>query len=421
MIEPSEIEALWQDLSLGPAQASQLKQLVIIFLSLGLAWMLHRILRPKQQADRQWQFGVMSFHRVLFPLSALCGVELGKHILHPHQSVRLLNAAASLLIALTIIRLSVYILRNVFSEARWLKVSEKSLVALIWTGFALHMTGQLSWIINALDELDFSIGKHQISVLMLINGALSVTITLMIALWIGRAIERKILASEVLDSSLRVMLAKLSRALLVIVGVMIALPLVGVDLTLFSVFGGAFGVGLGLGLQKIASNYVSGFIILIDRSIRLGDFLTVDHRYGQVTRLTARYMVLQSSDGTEAIIPNDTLVTSVVINHTYSNPLMLVQIPIMITHDSDQQKARDIMLASANTAARILVEPSAVVLIKALTPEGIALELNAWISDPENGTGPLRSEILVRIDEGFKANGIRIPAMAYMAGSLQTK
>ncbi|MCB6182545.1 mechanosensitive ion channel [Leeia sp. TBRC 13508] len=407
ILDASEVKDLWLDLSEGLFKATQLRQILIICVAITLAFTLHRLFRPKNQSSTK-TISLYGFHRVLFPIAALLVVETGKHFLHPHQSVRLLNIATSLLIALTIIRAAVYFLRNIFNENKWLRISEKSLVSTIWLGFALHITGQLQWIIHTLDELSIPLGKHSLSLLMLINGALSISITLIIALWVGRTLERRILSSDVLDSSLRVMLAKLSRALLLVIGVMIALPLVGIDLTLFSVFGGALGVGLGLGLQKIASNYVSGFIILMDRSIRLGNFITVDNKYGEVTRLTARYLVLRQSDGTEAIIPNDTLITSVVLNHSYSDQNMLVQITLLIANNSNIQLAQQIMSNATKSHPRILQVPSPNVVYKTIRHEGVELELSLWLSDPQNGTGQLRSDLLQEIHAQFKSNQIEL-------------
>ena len=140
---------------------------------------------------------------------------------------------------------------------------------------------------------------------------------MIVVMWLGKTLEHKVMASENLDMNLRVVLSKLIRACLVVVGILIALPLAGIDITVLSVFGGALGVGIGFGLQKIASNYVSGFIILLDRSIHPGDILTVDGRFGKVSQLTTRYLVLQNNDGTEAIIPNEIFITSTVINHSF--------------------------------------------------------------------------------------------------------
>src|SRR5262249_11245818 len=183
-----------------------------------------------------------------------------------------------------------------------------------------HITGLLPDVLDLLDGLGFHIGKQRISLLNILQALLSVGITVVIALWAGRTIEGRLMAAPALDLNLRVVLSKLAKTLLVIVAVLVALPAVGIDVTVLSVFGGALGVGIGLGLQKIAANYISGFLILLDRSISPGALVTIEGRYGQITKLAGRYVVVKSMDGTESVIPNETVITSVVINHSYSDP-----------------------------------------------------------------------------------------------------
>jgi small-conductance mechanosensitive channel len=245
--------------------------------------------------------------------------------------------------------------------------------------------------------------------LTILSGILSVLVTVLAAMWLGRVLENRVMATEHLDMNLRVVLSKLFRALLVVLGILVALPLAGIDITVLSVFGGALGVGIGLGLQKIASNYISGFIILIDRSIHPGDVLTVDNRFGTVSQLTSRYLVLRNSDGTEAIIPNDTLITSTVINHSYSNREMRIGIPVQVSYQSDLDQAMSIMRQAAESHPRVLKDPEPKTFLKAFGENGIDLELDIWINDPEEGQLNLRSDINLKIWRQFQAAGIEIP------------
>jgi small-conductance mechanosensitive channel len=176
-----------------------------------------------------------------------------------------------------------------------------------------------------------------------------------------------------------------------------------------SVFGGALGVGLGLGLQKIAANYVSGFIILLDRSISPGALVTIEGRHGQVTKLTGRYLVVKSGDGTEAIIPNETVITSVVVNHSYSDRRARVDVPMQVSYTSDVERALDIMLEVARGHPRVLHEPAPAALLKTFADSGINLELYVWVADPEAGTGDLRSDLYLVLWKSFNANNIVIP------------
>ena len=183
--------------------------------------------------------------------------------------------------------------------------------------------------------------------------------TLLLALWAGAALEARLLRAEALHSSLRVVFARLARAVLLVAAVLVVLPLIGVDLTVLSVFGGALGVGLGLGLQKIASNYLSGFIILLDRSIRLGDMITVDGHYGEVTRITTRYMVVRTLTGVEAIIPNDTLVTSTVLNHSYTDKRVRLAVRVQVAYGTDVPEALELLIDVARRHPRVLARTGA--------------------------------------------------------------
>jgi small-conductance mechanosensitive channel len=192
---------------------------------------------------------------------------------------------------------------------------------------------------------------------------------------------------------------------------------VGIDLTVLAVFGGAVGVGIGLGLQKLASNYIAGFAILLDRSVRLGDFITADNRYGVVTRVTARYVVVRSLDGIEAIIPNDTLATTTVLNHSYSSRNARVTIPVRVSYDSDIERALVLIAEAAAAEPRTLRVPSPpeASLVR-FGENGVELEVGLWIGDPENGQGNLRSAINRRILAAFGAEGIRIPIRSAKSG-----
>jgi small-conductance mechanosensitive channel len=187
------------------------------------------------------------------------------------------------------------------------------------------------------------------------------------------------------------------------------LPALGIDLTALSVFSGALGVGIGFGLQKIASNYVSGFIILFDRSVKIGDVITVDNRTGQLTQMTARYVVVRSLDGTEAIIPNDTLITSTVVNQSYTERLVAVPVETLVDYASDVELALNIMRDVAKAHPRVRAKPEPAAFIKSFADNGIHLHLGVWIDDPEKGHGSLCSDLYLSILREFKAREIRIP------------
>ena len=407
---PQSTHNLLTELLSDLEQTTILWQLAVLGFSLTLAWgfnLLWRSHRPKSEGAIKIGLGGVS--RVAFPLVALLLVVIGKTVLKNWYSVNLLNIATSLLLALALVRLAVYGLRHIFAPSGWLHSSERLIATTIWIGLALHLTGFLPEILDAMDDLSFHVGRQKISLLTILSGILSVLVTLVAAMWLGRVLENRVMATEHLDMNLRVVLSKLFRALLVVLGILVALPLAGIDITVLSIFGGALGVGIGLGLQKIASNYISGFIILIDRSIHPGDVLTVDNRFGTVSQLTARYLVLRNSDGTEAIIPNDILITSTVISHSYSNREMRIGIPVQISYQSDLDKAMTIMRQAAENHPRVLKNPEPKTFLKAFGEKGIDLEMGIWINDPEEGQLNLKSDINLEIWRQFQAAGIEIP------------
>lgn len=375
-----------------------------------LAWVMTRRLRPHLNQQRtDMSFMVDGLGRVLFPLLALLWLALGKAVLKAHAPVAFFQVALPLMSSMVTVRLLVYLLQHVFLRNAWVIASERAIAGVIWLGFALHILGVLPDLLALLDDLSVNVGKQHISILTIIQALGSVLLTVLLAMWLGRMLEARIMHTQQLDSSLRVVFSKLVRVVLLVLGVMIALPLVGVDLTLLSVFGSALGVGLGFGLQKIASNYVSGFIVLLDRSVRLGDMITVDNRYGEVTKLTTRYVVLRALDGTESLIPNESFIANTVINHSYSNRQALLSMPFQVSYDTDLHALLAAMESVALTNARVMPQPPPRALVKEFADSGINLQLNVWLSDPESGLGNLRSELNLAIWDYFKANGIEIP------------
>ena len=223
---------------------------------------------------------------------------------------------------------------------------------------------------------------------------LVVVFTLIVTLWISGLIEQRLSYATQFDANLRVVFGKFVRAALLVVGVLIALQAIGFDLTLLSVFGGALGVGIGLGLQKLASNYIAGFTILMDRSIRLGDMVTVDGRYGAVSKVTSRYVVVRSLDGVEAIVPNETLVTTTVLNHSYSTRNVRMTLSVQISYDSDVDRALALMEEAAARHDRVLKAPDPpTAFLASFGDNGIVLELGLWSADPEKGQLTLKSAL----------------------------
>lgn len=421
-----ELVSLWHKLLTDFQEPDIVWQILALLACLALAkaveiWVLRRALVSVKDTDGGesgrdsvvWTLGHGGLRRLTFPLVALVLILVTRAPLSAYMHVNLLSLAVPLLASLAAIRLVFYILRHSFSGAIWLVSLERVFALLVWGLAALYITGILPDLVAVLDSISLSIGKQKLSLLQILHGVVIVLATVLGALWVGGLVETRLARAEGLDSNLRAVFSRLARALLMVVAVLISLPLVGIDLTTLSVFGGALGVGLGFGLQKIASNYVSGFIILLDRSIRIGNTISVGADRGIVTRITTRYTVLRGLSGVEALVPNELLVGSVVLNESYSDKLVRVALPIPVAHDSDLDQAMHLMVEAAREQPRVLAEPPPAALLTAFAESGISLELGFWIKDPENGTGALKSDINLRIWREFQKAGINIPCIPY--------
>jgi len=411
----AELSAFWQDFTAEISRPDIVWQLAAVALALLLAKLVEGVVRDHVVAGthitqgRAWQLGQGSLKRVIFPLAALALVFLARLVLKNFMHTHLLALALPLLGSLAVIRLVFYILRHSFANATWLASFERIFSVIAWSAVALHILGLLPDVIDMLESITLPIGKTPLNLWQLLQGLVTVAATLLIALWLSNAFEARLNRTAGLDSSLRMVFARLSRAFLTLIAVLIALPLVGIDLTTLSVFGGALGVGLGLGLQKIASNYVSGFILLLDHSIRIGDMISIGSDRGQVTRITTRFTVLRTLTGAEILMPNELLVSSVVRNDSYTDRQVRVAIPVQVSYDSDLELAMRLMVDAARAHPRVLAEPAPGVLLIEFADSGINLELGCWINDPENGLGALRSDINLAIWRSFKEHRINIP------------
>jgi small-conductance mechanosensitive channel len=375
-------------------------------------WIDHRVHVASLGESRMAKIGAGSVNRLIFPLATLGLLLLLRGAVPYFRGSAFAPIAVPLLIALAAIRLCVYALRNLFGHDNPMPLSERTVSFTIWGALLLYYLGIAQEIGSTLEEAQLSIGRSQFSLLDLGRDALIVILALMISLWISGFIEQWVMRMPNLDRNVRAVLAKFFKAVLLILGVLISLPLLGIDLTVLSVFGGALGVGIGLGLQKLASNYIAGFTILLDRSIRLGDMITVDNRFGAVTKVTSRYVVVRSLDGIEAIVPNETLVTTTVLNHSYSSREVRLALPIQISYESDLDLAMRLMEELALSEPRVLRAPNPnrpAVFVLRFADSGIDLELGVWINDPENGQNNLRSALNVAIWKSFTEHGIQIP------------
>ena len=385
--------------------------LAIVLVCLGIAWLVdRRAIKARRAAVETFRLNG-SVARVVFPLTALVLTLMATVAFNRYAGTPFFLAiAAPLLIALATIRMLVYGLRRLFKTQSWLPTSERAIALAIFALVVLYFLGLFPEIAAALDDIQIPLGKAHISLLSIGTAVLVVVFTLIVTLWISGIIEQRLNRATQVDANLRVVFGKFVRAILLLVAVLIALQAIGFDLTLLSVFGGALGVGIGLGLQKLASNYIAGFTILMDRSIRLGDMVTVDGRYGAVSKVTSRYVVVRSLDGVEAIVPNETLVTTTVLNHSYSTRNIRIGVQVQISYDSDVDRALALMEEAGRSHERVLKAPDGpTAFLVSFGDNGIVLELGVWIADPEKGQLNLKSALNREILKAFNQSGIKLP------------
>jgi small-conductance mechanosensitive channel len=383
----------------------------------ALAWLTHRhwqqfITRLLGDLEKQGfiRFFLRATDRAAFPLSMLLYMIVSRFILGQFEiNVAVLDIFTPLLLSLAAIRIAVYTIRKGFPNSPALRAWEGMLSLTVWMIVALHLVGWLPDILAALDSIGIDMGEGRFTLLSILKLLIAVVIFMLAANWFTRVIESRTRRSLYMSPSMRVGLTKVSKFVLYTIAFLMALKSVGIDLTTFAVFGGAIGVGIGFGLQKIFSNFISGFILLFDRSIRPGDVISIGTRFGWVQALHARYVVVRDRDGVETLIPNENLITTEVINWSYTDRNVRLKLPVQISYNSDVEAAMQIMLDAGNEHPRVLKDPAAVTRLMAFGDNGIDLELRVWVRDPEAGLGSVRSDVNLMIWKRFKENNIEIP------------
>ena len=386
-------------------------QFLAIFLALSLSFFTNKVIKNYVVGTTKdnWKIATDGLIRIISPIIILVILFLSKIYLDTFQSTLFLHIAISLVNALIVIRLGVYFIRYLTKPRPWIRALENTIATLVWFIVALYLFGLLSPIRDSLAQIQFSFGDNTFSLLLALQVIFGSALAVLFAVTIGQFIENRLMKVDQLDMNARVMLNKILKITLYVVAVVIALSSIGLDLTFLSIFGGAFGVGLAFGMQKIASNYVCGFIILLDKSIHIGDILMVGEHYGVVTLIRSRYTVLRKLDGIEVIIPNETLISENIINHTLSDRKSRISIDVQISYKSSVDKAFEIMLNSAKNESRVLNDPEPAVFLMKFADSGIDLMLSFYIVDPEEGSWGLKSDIYREIWDEFQKHGIEIP------------
>ena len=385
--------------------------LLLIAAAFPIAWGVPRLLRGPVPRHGSIVFGGRIFDGVLFPAIWLGLVWLARTFcLHQHLPLAVFKVVVPILLSLLVIRLTVRVMRVAFPKSQIVRAVEKTVSWLAWAGVVLWITGVLPSVIDALDDISWKMGNGKMSLATLLEGVLAAGLVLMITLWISAAIETKLLKGAAGQQlSWRKAAANMVRAVLVFVGLIVTLSAVGIDLTALSVLGGAIGVGLGFGLQKLASNYVSGFVILAERALRIGDTVKVDGFEGRITDIATRYTVLRALNGRESIVPNELLITQRVESATLADPRLALSTVVQVGYASDLDKLIPQILDVIPKIARVIDDPKPGVQLSAFASDGLELTISFWIADPENGTGGVKSDVNLALLRLFNANGIEIP------------
>jgi small-conductance mechanosensitive channel len=408
---PMRIEDLqgWFAALLQPSSLTELATLgACLVLAWGLVWLArHAVGSPEATSIL---FGRRILDGVMFPLVLLTLAYMARALLGRWIPLAVFQIAIPVLVSLAAIRLGVKVLQVAFREAPLVRLLERTISWVAWMAMVMWVSGLLPLVLEELDQIRWKVGGTSLSVRTMIEGALTAGAVLIITLWISAAIETRLLhKASGGELSLRKAVSNATRALLMFVGLLLALSAVGIDLTALSVLGGAIGGGIGFGLQKLAANYVSGFVILAERSMRIGDNVRVDNFEGRIMDINARYTVIRSLTGRESIVPNEMLITNRVENLSLADTRVWQSTVVSVAYDSDVLLVSRLLTEAALAQERVLREPAPSAALSAFGADGLEFTLGYWIADPENGQLNLRSLINIAILKALREHSIDIP------------
>lgn len=382
-----------------------------VWLGLYLQRRLQRAVGPPSE-DGLRRVAMRTGALVSVPLVFWMWLLAGSSLLRHWQKIRpdLLHYFILAAGAFTLVRMGVFVLRHSFSPGSRLKAWEGALTLTIWTLLALHIFGWLPLVAAALDEYALEVGTMRVSLLTATSFLLSIAFLLILYLWVVKALDIRIKRTQSLDASMKAALFKLAKLVLLAAVVVTALFTSGIDLTTLTVLGGALAVGVGLGLQKTVSNYVSGFVLIFEDSVRPGDVITVGETFGVVQELNSRHVVVRTGDGLDVLIPNEELVTNRITSWSYGDRNIRVRIVVQISSDSNPEQALTLLEQIGKSESRVLAKPAPQALVTGLAENAIHLELGVWVDDPEQGLAELRSRLNRKIWREFKVAGIKMPS-----------
>ena len=398
----------WVDSLAQPESLLALGAFALCLVTAWLAvWALRRAFRDQ---DLSVLLGQRLIDGALFPALLLALIFGARTLLTQDRPIALFDILVPVCTSLALIRLGVKVLQVALGQQGVVRVMERTMSWLAWIAVVLWITGVLPLLLEELDRIQWKVGGSMLSVRTLIEGALTAGAVLIVALWVSSAIETRLLRSATgSDLSLRKVISNSVRALLLFVGLLLALSSVGIDLTALSVLGGAIGVGIGFGLQKLAANYVSGFVILAERSMRIGDMVRVDNFEGRISDIKARYTVIRAPTGRESIVPNEMLITQRVENLSLTDPKVGQSTVISVAYDSPVEEVMALLVAACTAQPRVLREPAPSASLSAFGADGLEFTVNYWIEDPDKGLLNLKSDIHRAILRSLQERAIEIP------------
>jgi small-conductance mechanosensitive channel len=388
-----------------------LLELVLFFACIAMAWL---VVWGVRRVTSQWELSVLLGKKlldgVLFPVLLLGMVFVMRAVWARSHPLWIFDFLVPVCLSLTGIRLGVKVLQATFKSAAWVRPIETSLSWLAWAAVVLWLTGLLPLVLEELDQIKWKIGASHLSVRTLIEGGLTAGLVMLLTLWVSSAIEARLLkSSSGSELSLRKAMSNAVTSLMLFVGLMLSLSAVGIDLTALSVLGGAIGVGIGFGLQKLASNYVSGFVILAERSMRIGDSVKVDGFEGRISDIKARYTVIRSPTGRESIVPNEMLINSRVENLSLADSRVLQATQVTVAYGTDVNLVMQLLTQACEEQAKVLKDPRPFVTLTNFAADGLEFGAHYWVDEQQAGLLTLKSEINIRILQLLQDKGIEIP------------
>ncbi len=395
----------WSHDGLSPALMTEV---AFLCAALALAWLPAWSL-GRHSKNESVLFGRQVIDGLLFPLLALLFAYIAQSWLQRQQPVLLFKIAIPVLLSLALIRLCARVLMAVFPRSGAAALTERLISWLAWAMAVLWITDLLPLVLQEMEQIHLNFGKLRLDLRTILEGVLSSGLVLMLSLWLSAVIEQRVLSQTVSDLSMRKVAANVLRAVLLLIGLLLALSAVGVDLTALSVLGGALGVGLGLGLQKLAANYVSGFVVLIERSVRIGDHIRVDGMEGQVTDIKTRYTLLRDTNGRESIIPNDMLITQRVDNFSLSDAAVALQTVVLVAVENDAAQVQAVLQDALGKVTDVLPEPPAQVFFSRFSADGLEMTLNFWVANQLHTRMAVLSRVNTAVWSALSAAGIQLP------------